>query len=60
MIPSTSSGSSGYSVGSPPQIDTVGAPHSSTARRQFSSGSRSASLPVWRSIEQPMHARLQV
>ena len=33
MIASISAGSSGYSVGSPPQIETVGAPHSIDGRQ---------------------------
>jgi hypothetical protein len=60
MIAWTSSGSSGYSVGSPPQIETVGAPLSSTACRQVARGRRSLSLPVCRSTAQPRQARLQV
>ena len=41
-------------------LETVGAPLSSTAWRQASTDMRSLSLPVWRSLAQPRQARLQV
>ena len=46
-------------VGSPPQMETMGAPHSSTALRQVSSGSMSRMvLSNSRILPHPSHARL--
>ncbi len=51
---------SGSSSGSPPQIETIGAPHSSTAFRQFSSDTRSRMLSSYsRMRPQPVQVRLQ-
>ena len=47
-------------VGSPPQIETIGAPDSSTACRHCSKERRSFRSPLYRSGEQPIQARLQV
>jgi hypothetical protein len=55
-----SSGSSGYNIGSPPQIDTTGAPHSSTAPRHCSSVSFSVMVVSYSRIRpQPVQVRLQ-
>src|SRR4029077_6621315 len=59
-IPETSSPICGYIMGSPPQIDTMGAPHSSTAARHSSSGILSLIVDLYsRMRPQPVHVRLQ-
>src|SRR5258708_3823636 len=50
----------GYIIGSPPQMETMGAPHSSTAARHSSSGMRSVMVDSYsRMRPQPVHVRLQ-
>ena len=50
----------GYINGSPPQMETTGAPHSSTAARHSSSGTRSAIVSSYsRMRPQPVQVRLQ-
>jgi len=47
--------------GSPPQMETIGAPHSTAALRQSSSGSKSLSeVEYSRMRPQPVQVRLQV
>src|ERR1017187_10158009 len=47
-------------MGSPPQIDTIGAPHSSTAARHSSRGTRSLMVDSYsRMRPQPVQVRLQ-
>src|SRR6185312_6676648 len=59
-MPATSSPICGYIIGSPPQIETTGAPHSSTAARHSSSGMRSVMVDSYsRMRPQPVHVRLQ-
>src|SRR5438045_6419256 len=59
-IPATSSPIWGYIIGSPPQIETIGAPHSSTAARHSSSGTRSVIVDSYsRMRPQPVQVRLQ-
>ena len=59
-IPRTSSPICGYISGSPPQIETIGAPHSSTAARHSSTGTRSVIVDSYsRMRPQPVHVRLQ-
>src|SRR5271157_2033193 len=59
-MPATNSPIGGYIMGSPPQIETTGAPHSSTARRHSSSGTRSVMvLSYSRMRPQPVQVRLQ-
>src|SRR5579864_8016441 len=58
-IPVVSSPICGYIIGSPPQIETTGAPHSSTAIRHSSSGTRSVMDDSYSRIRpQPVHVRL--
>src|SRR5579862_9967556 len=59
-IPATSSPIWGYIMGSPPQMETMGAPHSSTAARHSSSGMRSVMVDSYSRIRpQPVQVRLQ-
>ena len=59
-MPATSSPICGYIMGSPPQIETTGAPHSSTAARHSSSGTRSVMVDSYsRMRPQPVQVRLQ-
>jgi hypothetical protein len=59
-MPETSSPICGYIRGSPPQIETTGAPHSSTAARHSSSGTRSVMVDSYsRMRPQPVQVRLQ-
>src|ERR1041385_9296920 len=51
---------SGQSIGSPPQIDTTGAPHSSTAARHCASVSRSLIVDSYSRIRpHPVQVRLR-
>ena len=59
-MPATSSPICGYIMGSPPQMETMGAPHSSTAARHSSSGTRSVMVDSYsRMRPQPVQVRLQ-
>ena len=59
-MPAASSPICGYIRGSPPQIETTGAPHSSTASRHSSSGTRSVMVDSYsRMRPQPVQVRLQ-
>src|SRR5215470_10512471 len=59
-MPVQSSPICGYIIGSPPQMETTGAPHSSTAARHSSSGTRSVIVDSYsRMRPQPVHVRLQ-
>jgi hypothetical protein len=59
-MPATSSPIWGYIIGSPPQMETMGAPHSSTAKKHSSSGTRSVMvLSYSRMRPQPVQVRLQ-
>ena len=59
-MPAASGPICGYIIGSPPQMETTGAPHSSTAARHSSSGTRSAMLDSYsRMRPQPVQVRLQ-
>src|ERR1700722_12134780 len=59
-MPATSSPICGYIMGSPPQMETMGAPHSSTAARHSSSGTRSLIVDSYSRIRpHPVHVRLQ-
>src|SRR5437660_10491629 len=59
-IPATSSPICGYIIGSPPQMETIGAPHSSTAAKHSSSGTRWVMVDSYsRMRPQPVQVRLQ-
>src|SRR5207248_2382149 len=59
-MPFTSSPICGYIIGSPPQMETTGAPHSSTAKRHSSSGTRSVIVFSYSRIRpHPVQVRLQ-
>src|SRR5947209_5538787 len=59
-MPATSSPICGYIIGSPPQMETMGAPHSSTTERHSSSGTRSVIVFSYsRMRPQPVQVRLQ-
>ena len=59
-MPLTNSPICGYIIGSPPQMETMGAPHSSTAARHSSSGTRSVMVDSYsRMRPQPVQVRLQ-
>src|ERR1035438_10651261 len=59
-IPAVSWPICGYIMGSPPHMETTGAPHSSTAARHSSSGTRSVMLDSYsRMRPHPVHVRLQ-
>src|ERR1039457_6266332 len=59
-MPATNSPICGYIMGSPPQMETMGAPHSSTAARHSSSGTRCEIVDSYsRMRPQPVQVRLQ-